>query len=117
MKKSRSTSSRIHPLPFVLLAVVLAACTQQPPAEGTSTLEPHVVHCPGKLPEFTTGTRQRQSQVQDAQLCSCVWGRLEDWERQTSVNIVRDTTLNVPERYLQTFPSRLDGAIRVCLGH
>jgi hypothetical protein len=117
MQTSRSTALRIRACRLAVLAVMLAACTQQPPVEGTSTLEPHVVHCPGKLPEFTTGSRQRQSQAQDAQLCDCVWGRLEDWERQTSVNIVRDTTLNVPERYLQTFPSRLDGAIRVCLGH
>lgn len=115
--KSHSPIPRLVPTFCLgLLSLMLTACEEAAPTTGGAGLQVHVVSCPDQLPEFTTGSRQRIPKEKDAALCSCVWGELEDWERQTAISILHKDTSKVPERYLESFASGFDGAIRACLG-
>jgi len=99
----------------IMLALGLMACAEDeaPTVVGGPQ---HVVTCSESLPEFTLGPQSQPTKAQEADLCSCIWARLGNWERRTAQMLVEGKQSEVPDLHMRAFPARLGAAVEECGG-
>lgn len=99
------------------ITIISSACNKQE-VTGSSLagVEPLVVKCEQKIPEFTLGSQSNLTKGQLAELCLCVWNKLEGWEKETSIALAEDREKDISAMHLRGFPSRFGRAIGSCGG-
>ena len=105
--------SKLFIYSFLLVLLVGCGADEQPETTAPNS-EPLVVRCNEKLPEFTLGPESNPPQEKIDQLCRCVWGKLDGWEKSTSIAIAEGREKEVSSMYLRSFPSRFGSIIDSC---
>jgi hypothetical protein len=70
--------------------------------------------CSEKLPEFTLGPYSDPPQEILDELCSCVWNKLDGWEKTTSVAIAEGREKDISAMHLKAFPTRFGSIMNSC---
>lgn len=99
------------------LVMTLSCCSNETPqTNDNSSSQPFSVKCAQKLPEFTLGYQSNPTKSQIDELCSCVWNKLDGWEKDASIAIAEGREKDVSFAHMKGFPSRFGGYINDCGG-
>lgn len=96
------------------MCMVAACAPEAPPVANATNI--HVVKCAEPLPEFTLGPNSRPTAEQQKELCSCIWSKLGNWEREAAEKFATGKEAELSYMYKRGFPPRFGGAIKDCGG-
>lgn len=99
---------------MVLLISLVPGCGQEEPSTSGKVEKNLSFKCKQKIPEFTLGPYSDPSQQSLDTFCECVWGKLDGWEKETSIAIAEGRVKDISSLHMQAFPSRFGGIMESC---